>query len=219
MDWTGTESVLVKTFDEIAERLSAFSPRVDAGPARMCASVALVLREVDADLDALFIRRAEHDEDPWSGHLAFPGGRLDASDASAQSTAERETLEELGVDLADPSQARCLGRLDDVLGRAESIRVSAYVYGVSGDPPLRPNHEVREAFWTPLKHCTDPVRQSEREFSYRDSSMALPTLRLLEDQDAPVLWGITYKFMDDFMSAIGRPIPTMPWGADDPRRL
>ena len=207
---------MTKTLDEIQARLSAVSPRIDTKPARMSASVALVLREVGADLEALFIRRAEHEADPWSGHLAFPGGRLDAEDADARSAAERETVEELGVDLTDSSRVRCLGQLSDVLGHAESIRVSAYVYGISGDPSLRPNHEVRDAFWTPLHHCTDPHRQSVRDFSYLDVSMPLPTIRLLEDDNAPVLWGITYKFMDDFMSTIGRPIPFMPW---EDRRL
>jgi 8-oxo-dGTP pyrophosphatase MutT (NUDIX family) len=201
---------LTKTFDEIEARLSAVPPQIDTKPARMCASVALVLREVGSELEALFIRRAEHDEDPWSGHLAFPGGRLDAEDADARRAAERETIEELGIDLANASRARCLGQLSDVLGHAESIRVSAYVYGISGNPLLRPNHEVRNAFWTPLHHCTDPRRQSVREFSYLDMSLPLPTIRLLEDKDAPVLWGITYKFMADFMSTIGRPIPFMP---------
>ena len=75
----------------------------------------------------------------------------------------------------------------------------------------------RDAFWTPLRHCTDPHRQSVREFSYRDVSLPLPTIRLLEDDDALLLWGITYKFMDEFMSPIGRPIPFMHWEGDDPR--
>lgn len=210
------------TLDEIEARLAAVSPWIDTKPAKLCASVALVLREVGSDLEALFIRRAEHDGDPWSGHLAFPGGRLDAEDTDARRAAERETSEELGVELADAANARYLGQLSDVLGHAESIRVSAYVYGISGNPSLRPNHEVRDAFWTPLHHCTDPRRQSVREFSYLDVPMSLPTIRLLEDKDGPVLWGITYKFMDDFMSTIGRPIPFMPWegeGASDLRRL
>jgi 8-oxo-dGTP pyrophosphatase MutT (NUDIX family) len=208
---------LTKTLDEIETRLAAVSPRIDTKPAKMSASVAVVLREVESDLEALFIRRAEHDADPWSGHLAFPGGRLDAEDADARSAAERETIEELGIDLADATRARCLGQLSDVLGHAESIRVSAYVYGISGDPLLRLNHEIRDAFWTPLHHCTDPRRQSMREFSYLERSMPLPTIRLLEDNDAPVLWGITYKFLDDFMSTIGRPIPFMPWEGEDLR--
>ena len=214
-DLTGDEAGLTNTLDGIEASLSAVSPRIDTKPAKMCAAVALVLREVGSDLEALFIRRAEHDDDPWSGHLAFPGGRLDTDDADARRAAERETIEELGIDLADGSRARCLGQLSDVLGHAESIRVSAYVYGISGNPSLRLNHEVREAFWTPLHHCTDPRRQRVREFSYRDVSMPLPTIRLLDDNDAPVLWGITYKFMDEFMSTIGRPIPFMPWEGDD----
>ena len=206
---------MTKTLDEIEVRLSAVSPRIDTKPAKMCASVAVLRREVESDLEALFIRRAEHDADPWSGHLAFPGGRLDAEDADARCAAERETIEELGIDLGDANHARCLGQLSDVLGHAESIRVSAYVYGISGNPSLRLNHEIREAFWTPLHHCTDPRRQSMREFSYLDRSRPLPTIRLLEDVTAPVLWGITYKFLDDFMSTIGRPIPFMPWEGDD----
>ena len=129
--------------------------------------------------------------------------------------AERETIEELGVDLTNASQVRRLGQLSDVLGHAESIRVSAFVYGISGDPMLRPNHEVHQAFWTPLHHCTDSSRQAVREFSYLDVSMPLPTIRLLEDENAPLLWGITYKFMDEFMSMIGRPIPFMPWQKGD----
>lgn len=185
----------------------------------MAAAVALVLREAHRDgrkdLEALFIRRAEHESDPWSGHLAFPGGRIDPGDVDARAAAERETLEELALDL---NRARPLGQLGDVMGHAESIRVSAFVYGLEGDavePELRPNYEVREAFWTPLFHCDDPGRQAMREFSYLDRSMSLPVLRLLEDDRAPVLWGITYKFMDDFMNTIGRPIPTMPWDEND----
>jgi 8-oxo-dGTP pyrophosphatase MutT (NUDIX family) len=152
-----------------------------------------------------------HESDPWSGHLAFPGGRIDPEDADARAAAERETAEELALDLGG---ARPVGRLNDVFGYAESIRVSAFVYALDGsaaDPPLRPNYEVQEAFWSPLHHCDDVGRQEMREFSYLEHSMRLPTIRLLEDERAPVLWGITYKFMDDFMKAIGRPIPYMPW--------
>lgn len=109
------------------------------------------------------------------------------------------------------SNARRLGRISDVLGHAESIRVSCFVYAIEGDPELVPNYEVREAFWSPLAHSDDPERQQMREFSYADIKTELPTIRLLEDPRAPVLWGITYKFMDDFMDVIGRPIPFMPW--------
>lgn len=203
---------MARTIAEVEARLAGFSPWLGAGSARTKAGVALVLREGESDLEALFIRRAEHDADPWSGDLAFPGGRIDPGDADGRAAAERETLEEVALDL---SGARPLGRISDVLGHAESICVSAYVYGIEGDPPLRPNYEVREIFWSPLDHSADVGRQAIREFRYLDRTMALPTVRLLEDPRAPVLWGITYKFMDDFMRAIGRPIPYMPWDEGD----
>ena len=203
---------MARTIAEVEARLAASSPWFDPNPARVEAAVALVLRENEGDLDALFIRRAEHDGDPWSGDLAFPGGRIDPTDADGRAAAERETLEEVGLDLG---AGRPIGRIGDVLGFAESIRVSAYVYAIAGDPPLRPNYELREAFWSPLSHSDDPARQEMRDFTYMDHTSSMPTIRLMDDSRAPVLWGITYKFMDDFMGVIGRPIPFMPWEDDD----
>ena len=92
--------MMARTLDAIEARLAAASPVLDVKDVRMAAAVALVLREVDGDLEALFIRRAEHDDDPWSGDLAFPGGRLDPGDADAQAAAERESREELSLDLS-----------------------------------------------------------------------------------------------------------------------
>ncbi len=199
---------MARSIDEVALRLAKARPELEDARYSMRAAVALVLRENGRDLEALFIRRAEHEGDPWSGHLAFPGGRIDPTDTGPRMAAERETLEELELDL---SGARLLGQLSDVPGHAESICVSGFVYGIAGDPVLRPNHEIREAFWSPLDQLTDPARQAPRRFTYLEHAMSLPTIRLLEDPQAPVLWGITYKFMDDFMRRIGRPIPFMPW--------
>ena len=199
---------MARTIDEVALRLAEERPELSDARYSMRAAVALVLREKGPDLEALFIRRAEHEGDPWSGHLAFPGGRIDPIDTGPRMAAERETLEELELDLSD---ARLLGQLSDVPGHAESICVSGFVYGIDGDPPLTPNYEIRSVFWSPLDHLTDPARQAERTFSYLEHAMALPTVRLLDDPRAPVLWGITYKFMDEFMRRIGRPIPYMPW--------
>lgn len=203
---------MARTIDEVAVRLQEDRPELSDARYSMRAAVALVLRESGSDLEALFIRRAEHEGDPWSGHLAFPGGRIDPTDTGPRMAAERETLEELELDLTG---ARLLGQLSDVPGHAESICVSGFVYAVDGDPPLKPNHEIRSAFWSPLDHLTDPGRQAMRSFSYLERSMALPTVRLLDDPRAPVLWGITYKFMDEFMRRIGRPIPFMPWADPD----
>ncbi|MHA7838015.1 MAG: NUDIX hydrolase [bacterium] len=203
----------LEAMEAVERGLRRSEPWIDPDPAHLSAAVALVLREGEGGLEMLFIRRAEWDGDPWSGDLAFPGGRLDPEDrGDLRRAAERETLEELELDL---SRSRRLGRLSDVLGRAESIRVSCFVYGIGGERPrLSPNHEIREAFWTPLADLRDPSRQLHREFRYRERGVRMPALRLLEDERAPVLWGITYKLLEDFMARMDQPIPFMPW--DEP---
>jgi 8-oxo-dGTP pyrophosphatase MutT (NUDIX family) len=71
-----------------------------------------MLREGPAGLELLFIRRAEHEADPWSGQMGFPGGRAEAGDTDLKQTAIRETLEEIGIDLA--RDGAFLGPLDEV---------------------------------------------------------------------------------------------------------
>ena len=60
-------------------RAEEFSPE----PEMREAAVAVILREVSRlAAEVLFIKRAEKAGDPWSGHMAFPGGHRDAEDRS-----------------------------------------------------------------------------------------------------------------------------------------
>src|SRR5262245_21586169 len=107
------------------------------------AAVAVVLHEGGPHPEMLFIERARRLGDPWSGHMAFPGGRVDRDDADERAAAERETLEEVGLDLRD---AERLGRLDDLhagVPLVSSLVLSAFVYRTERPLPLRTNHEVR----------------------------------------------------------------------------
>ena len=70
---------------------------LDGEPSR--AAVAMVLEPRDDDLHLFFIHRAEHDADPWSGHMGFPGGRKDADDPDVLNSVLREVHEEVGIDL------------------------------------------------------------------------------------------------------------------------
>lgn len=62
--------------------------------------------------EILFIERATRKTDRWSGHVALPGGKQELHEDD-QETAARETLEEIGLDLSDPTHFRCVGQLDD----------------------------------------------------------------------------------------------------------
>jgi 8-oxo-dGTP pyrophosphatase MutT (NUDIX family) len=198
---------------EIRQQLRAYRPVLSDLPfeqTRVRAAVALLLRDGEAGTEILMIRRAPFDGDPWSGHIAFPGGRIDSPEEAPRSAAERETLEEVGVDL---TAAEFLGRLDDLLGSSEAVLVSAFAYVVPTSVDIRPNYEVHSAHWIRLVDALDADRHIVRTFLHRGRELDLPAIRILDD-DAPVLWGLTYRFFDVFMRVIGHPIPRMPWRDD-----
>ncbi|MBW2422037.1 MAG: CoA pyrophosphatase [Deltaproteobacteria bacterium] len=195
------------TLSHIRAALADHEPFVEAMEARMRASVALVLVAEEPEPRLLFIRRSEREGDRWSGHIAFPGGRVDAGDAGPRAAAERETLEEVGLDVA---AGEYLGRLDDLTGEKDGIVVSAFVYGLRRTPELVSNHEVDEAFWLDIAQLEEPERHIQRSFDYKGLELDVPALRVLDDGH-PVLWGITYGFLAGFMERIGRSIPTMSW--------
>jgi len=199
----------MRSLAEIRSALSAHEPETLPSPPTGHAAVAVILRELDGVPEVLFIERAKRVGDPWSGHMAFPGGRLDPADESVQSAAEREALEEVGVSLAE---AEVLGRLDDLPGHHAAAPdraavISAFVYHVVDPEPLKPNWEVEEAFWFPLPALTDPDRRVEYPVAW--GGLRYPGI-LVGEPGRHVVWGLTYRFLEVFFRAIGRPLPDRP---------
>ena len=168
----------------------------------------MVLRGAPEEPEVLFIERAEHPEDPWSGHMAMPGGRLEPEDAGPHEAAERETLEEVGLCLEG---AERIGRLDDLEGRHAGRRaglvISAFVYHLPETPVLQPNHEVREALWFPLRELRADERHIDFRFPrYPESMPPYPGI-VVGHPTRQVVWGLTYRFLEVFFEAVGRPLP------------
>jgi 8-oxo-dGTP pyrophosphatase MutT (NUDIX family) len=164
------------------------------------AAVALVLRgrSVD-DAELLFIRRAERVGDPWSGHVAFPGGRRDAADATLEVTARRESREELSLDL--DADAELLGVLDDLRPRSAalpSIAVRPYVFVLRGPVSLVPNEEVHSVFWVSLSSLLDPGGTTEHVFERGGARLRFPAYRSGDD----VVWGMTERIVTQLLSVI-----------------
>ena len=162
------------------------------------AAVALVFRGTTlADAELLFIRRAERDGDPWSGHVAFPGGRRDRADPTLDVTARRETREELALDL--DADATFLGVLDDLRPRSAvlpSIAVRPFVFVLMRDVTLIPNHEVHSTFWVPVSELRDPARATEHVFERGGARMRFPAYRSGED----VVWGMTERIVTQLLA-------------------
>lgn len=163
------------------------------------AAVALLLTEGACGPEVLFILRAPHDQDPWSGNIGFPGGRVAPGEDDPRRTAERETREELTLELG-----RCeyLGRLDDLYGLTLPILVSCFVYATGDRPVLAPNHEVSRAFWYCLDELCRPERHRIETFPWRGEPTTQPVVALLGPGE-PLLWGITYRLLRNFFDIVG----------------
>jgi 8-oxo-dGTP pyrophosphatase MutT (NUDIX family) len=164
------------------------------------AAVAIILRERDSGSDILFIQRSEKPGDPWSGHMAFPGGHLDPEDADLQAASVRETWEEVGLDLSD---ADYLGAVDQQRamprGRQLNMLIAPHVFEVKGDPTFNINYEVAEAVWTRLA----PLASGERHDTETKPMAGKPTTfngyRL---ERGHFVWGLTYRMLKSFFSAV-----------------
>ena len=175
-----------------------------AGP--RCAAVALILLEQEASLQVLVIERAERAGDPWSGHMALPGGHVEPTDVDLAATAERETHEEVGLDLQQSAER--LGRLSDYTpARGLPIAVRPFVYLLQARPTLRLSEEVQNAFWVP----TAPLHGGERTATFRFERAGQALDFPAWDIDGRLIWGLTYRVLDEFLRRFNE--VSAPWAA------
>jgi len=157
------------------------------------AAIALILVELDATLELLLIERATREGDPWSGHMALPGGHRDATDSDLGATAERETLEEVGLDLRLYGER--VGRLTDTTPvRGVPLAVRPYVYLLGARPTLSLSSEVRNALWVPVALLLSGSAHTTHTLVRGDQRFEFPAW----DIDGHRVWGLTYRVLDEF---------------------
>jgi len=162
------------------------------------ASVALIYRQTETGTrELLFIQRARRQGDPWSGDMAFPGGRLQPDDVSTRAAAERETLEETGVDLSRHGHFRA--RLSDLLTRHHSrwrpMVVTPYVYEWQGPQAVELNHEVQQVVWVPLDYLGDRENQGRRPWRTRFGTFNMPCCQYRDH----CIWGLSYSMLQELL--------------------
>jgi 8-oxo-dGTP pyrophosphatase MutT (NUDIX family) len=172
------------------------------------AAVAAILRTAvasdghrdDADTEVLLIRRAERPGDPWSGHMAFPGGHYEPHDTDLRATAIRETMEEVGLDLR---QHDYLGPLDEVAatarGRLVGMIIAPHVFALRDQPlELRPNFEVAELVWGKLGPMMRGEIDDIKELRYDGELRRMPAFRV----DGNLVWGMTHNMLRSLFRVI-----------------
>jgi 8-oxo-dGTP pyrophosphatase MutT (NUDIX family) len=168
--------------------------------------VALAFTGLPDDLALCVIQRVIRAGDRWSGQMAFPGGRAEDHDGTPRAVAERETLEEVGLDLA---VAEFLGPLDELYirhsGRVTRDVLSPFGYYAGDCPPeLHPcTDEVAAAFWVPVRHIWDPRNWTPFDWSRDGKPVRLPGVAY----GGKVIWGLTYMILASLGQSAGAPLP------------
>jgi 8-oxo-dGTP pyrophosphatase MutT (NUDIX family) len=165
-------------------------------PGMIEAAVTLLLRPATA-LELLLIRRVERTGDPWSGHVALPGGRRSTSDGDLLATALRETREEVGV--AVDRGHDVVGALDEVVPRSRSLPLLVVAPFVAAAPAhvevrLDPA-EVESTVWVPLPALRDPAAVDEVLIELEQGFRVFPAIRYREYR----IWGLTHRILMQFL--------------------
>jgi 8-oxo-dGTP pyrophosphatase MutT (NUDIX family) len=201
MSSTRNRAVGEASLAEIRRALQRYTPQRLGDDAVARAGVAMVLRVDGGDAEMLLIQRAERHGDPWSGHVALPGGRRQPGDADVVRTALRETKEEVGIDLE--RDASVFGPLDDLVAVARDrpigLVISPVVCALERSADLVLDHrEVVAAVWVPLRE----LRRSEARATYRRTSSGFeadfPALRYRD----LTIWGLTYRIIESFFEIV-----------------
>lgn len=175
------------------------------------AAVAMILGDGASGLEVCFIRRAERDGDPWSGQVAFPGGRASPTDADAHAVAERETWEEVGLKLQPGHRLGPLPiRPIQPTSARGSLTLWPFVYYVAdtghGVATPRLPQEVASVFWVPIGHLFDAGAVTELAYPPGSSAALFPGIRF----DEHVIWGLTLRVLASFAEVMCRELPAMP---------
>lgn len=165
------------------------------------AAVVILLRPNYLDeLELLLIKRADYEGDPWSGHVALPGGRREPEDQSLERTAVRETWEETGIDIA--KDGAVLAALDEVSPRTMTVRrvvVRPYVAAVVADVEIVESPEVAAAFWVPLSALRETAAWITAEVVAHGRNLRVPAF----SHGEYVVWGLTERILRSFLAIVG----------------
>ena len=173
-----------------------------ADPIRRAAVFLLIRLGPAGELELLLIKRAVYASDPWSGHVALPGGRHEPGDPTLLHTAIRETREEVGIDV--PAHGAVLGVLDELgpsTPRLPPLTILPHVAVVERNLPLTLSSEVADAFWVSLSRLRDPAASREVDL---DLATGVRRVRSLSYKEH-IIWGLTERILRQFFAILDAP--------------
>jgi 8-oxo-dGTP pyrophosphatase MutT (NUDIX family) len=160
------------------------------------AAVSMILRDRKSP-SVLLIERARRTGDPWSGQIAFPGGKMQEGDRTARDTAVRETREEVDINL--DSAGDFLGYGEVTRTHTGTMDVVPSVFALKREVEIRPNQEVASFRWVDLEDLLAPGSRSNYQLDFEGKVVEMPAYAV----DGYVVWGLTYRILGTLLGDRG----------------
>lgn len=164
------------------------NPGFQPPPGRVLRPAAVLVPVLTAGEGAMVLTKRSSRLQHHPGQVAFPGGKVDAGDASIEAAALREAEEEIGL---SPAGVELRGRLP-AHETVTNFLVTPVLGLIHADfAPLLQQDEVAEVFRVPLPHLLDPEHFRVERRMWRGTSRAYYTV----PWGPYYIWGATARIL------------------------
>ena len=161
---------------------------------RAGAAVAVLLSSEWSELRVLLVKRAVNPRDPWSGDIAFPGGKRHLDDGSLRDTVVRETMEETGIDLL---RYELLGSMEIVNSNVKpEMFILPFVIVCDEAPHVKLDDELCSYFWAPI----DQLKNSRCIAKAREWQVSAFLIY------GEIVWGLTYRMLENLIAMLDKTV-------------
>ena len=185
-----------ETLDRVKQALADYTPHRVDHPSTAPAAVLILLHQREDDAHVVFTERTIHVEH-HKGQISFPGGACDQRDDCLETTALRETFEEIGV---RPEHVSLIGQLDDMV-TISNFKVTPFVGLLTYEteyPFVLNEHEVAQLVQVPLSFLTDERNMELEVRQHQGREVLVPAFTY----NGLRIWGATARMLHQLLEIV-----------------